>query len=176
MLASTLPCLCTIHIGVRKIRKLHGSKRGGMVLRCKDGAKGAKVAKGREGVAKDGCSTHSHYPSRCMMCTKSLSGQHHLALSYCTPPPLTHSEITHSLTRLRKAETFRRKPVAQQAAGHYNADTPETARDSLSWLQSAVLRPSSSSRKSRILRESPKIMRMRRNVAGQCRYHRLAWV
>ena len=49
--------------------------------------------------SKDVCSnTHSHYPSGCILCTKSLTGQHHLAIVLLYSP--SHHP-THSLESAR---------------------------------------------------------------------------
>lgn len=78
--------------GIAWVQERYGTPMQG---RCE----GAKVRRGREGDAKDVCSiTYSHYPSRCIVCTKSLSGQHHLAVVLLYSP--SHHP-THSLDSAR---------------------------------------------------------------------------
>lgn len=66
------------------------------------GVRRVQNAKGREGGAKDVCSSSTnHYPSRCIVCTKSLAGQHRLSTMLRSIS--TSHQPTHA--RLGKAET-----------------------------------------------------------------------
>lgn len=72
--------------------------------------------------AEDVCSiTDSHYPSRCLLCTKSPSGQHHPALVLlCCPSQ--HPINSLESARLKPSGD---SPTRNKAALYRNADARE---------------------------------------------------